>query len=216
MEFLSPTELNWILVNCWQSLFRVSVGILLAFIIGTLSGALRSLLPRSIKQNAILNLLTELPKFPPPIAWIPFVILLSGIGDISAILIVFIGAVSPIFTASFDGAESLIKILRNTAASLEIKRFRYFSKILYPATLPYIFTGLRSGVSMGWMSVIAAELVSGQSGLGYSIQLHRLNLQYELMSVDMILIGLIGFLLSKLVQIIEQKLIPWHERAQND
>lgn len=65
---------------------------------------------------------------------------------------------------------------------------------------------------MGWMSVIAAELVSGQSGLGYSIQLHRLNLQYDKMVVDMFFIGLIGWLLFSLMNKLERWLVPWHPK----
>lgn len=65
---------------------------------------------------------------------------------------------------------------------------------------------------MGWMAVVAAEMISGQSGLGYSIQLNRLNLQYDLMVVDMLLIGLIGFLLFELIILAEKFLMPWHER----
>lgn len=209
MEYVWGNEFGWWVNNCIQSLVRVSLGVALALIIGVALGLFRSALPNKIKQNSLLRFVLEAPKFPPPIAWIPFVILFSGIGIISSILIVFIGAFSPIFTATFDGAESLPQIFKDTANSFELNGKKFLKKVLFPWTLPFIITGLRSGLSMGWMSVIAAELVSGQSGLGYSIQLHRLNLQYEFMIIDMVLIGAIGFFLAEFVKWIERLLIPW-------
>ncbi|MCP3892254.1 MAG: ABC transporter permease [Desulfobulbaceae bacterium] len=183
----------------------------MATFLGISIGLLRSTLPPKIKGNKIIKLLFEAPKFPPPIAWIPFVILFFGIGEISAYVIVFIGAFSPIFTSTYEGAESVPLVIRNVAKSMEIKGIRYLWQIIFPASLPQIFTGIRMGVSMGWMSVIAAEMISGQSGLGYSIQLNRLNMQYDLMTVDIVLIGLIGFLLFEGIVYLQRKILPWHE-----
>src|SRR5262249_38599643 len=95
----------------------------------------------------------------------------------------------------------------------EIRGWRYLYHIAFKGSLPGIFVGLRASVSMGWMSVVAAEMISGQSGLGYSIQLNRLNLQYDLMLVDMILIGFIGFLLFELIVVSEKIFIPCHQRV---
>ncbi len=196
------------------SLQRVAVGVGLATLLGVPLGLLRSSLPLNIKQNRLIKFFLEAPKFPPPIAWIPFVILALGIGEKAAYAIVFIGAFSPIFTSSFEGAESTPLVWKQTAASLQLNLWQKIFKITYKSALPHIFVGLRSGISMGWMSVVAAEMISGQSGLGYSIQLHRLNLQYDLMVLDMVLIGLIGFLLFEAVVFLEQLFIPWHERAR--
>lgn len=148
-------------------------------------------------------------KYPPPIAWIPFVILWFGIGETSAYVMVFIGAFPPIFTSSYYGADSIPQILIDTAKTFELKNWRYYLQFLLPAALPKILIGIRIGLNMGWMSVIAAELISGQSGLGYSIQLNRLNLQYGLMSVDMIMIGAIGFFLDRMITLIERKVLVW-------
>jgi len=198
-------------VNCLYSLSRVGAGVAMAVVVGVALGLGRSLLPSSLKRNRLLRFLLEAPKFPPPIAWIPFVIIGLGIGEFSAYTIVFIGAVSPVFTSTYEGAEAVPLALRNCARSLEIRGFRYLLRIIFPAALPQIFTGLRVGVSMGWMSVIAAEMISGQSGLGYSIQMNRLNMQYDLMTVDMLLIGMIGFLLHEASLLLQRQVIPWHE-----
>ncbi len=198
-------------VNCLYSLSRVGAGVVMAMVIGVALGLSRSLLPPWLKRNRLLKFLLEAPKFPPPIAWIPFVIIWLGIGEFSAWVIVFIGAVSPIFTSTYEGAEAVSPPLRNCARSLEVRGLRYLLRIIFPAALPQIFTGVRVGVSMGWMSVIAAEMISGQSGLGYSIQMNRLNMQYDLMTVDMVLIGIIGFLLHEATLLLQKQVIPWHE-----
>lgn len=198
-------------VNCLFSLSRVGAGVVMAMVVGVALGLGRSQLPPWLKRNRLLKFLLEAPKFPPPIAWIPFVIIVLGIGEFSAYIIVFIGAVSPIFTSTYEGAEAVSPALRNCARSLEVRGPRYLLRIIFPAALPQIFTGVRVGVSMGWMSVIAAEMISGQSGLGYSIQMNRLNMQYDLMTVDMVLIGIIGFLLHEATLLLQKQVIPWHE-----
>ncbi len=201
--------------NCLFSLQRVLVGVVFAVILGILFGLLRSRLPRWVKKNKLIGFLIEAPKFPPPIAWIPFVIILFGVGELSAYTIVFMGAFSPIFISAYEGAESVPLVWRQTAASMGITGWRYLWKIVFKSALPNIFIGLRSSVSMGWMAVVAAEMISGQSGLGYSIQLNRLNLQYDLMFVDMFFIGLIGFLLFEMIVLAEKFFMPWHEKARS-
>lgn len=197
--------------NSLFSISRVLAGVSLAVFLGIALGLGRSLLPAGIKGRRFIKFLFEAPKFPPPIAWIPFVILLFGIGEFAAYVIVFIGAFPPIFTSTYEGAEAVPLVIRNCARSMEIRGARYLWFIILRAALPQIFTGVRVGVSMGWMSVIAAEMISGQSGLGYSIQLNRLNMQYDLMTVDIVCIGIIGFLLFESTVFLQRKIMPWHE-----
>jgi ABC-type nitrate/sulfonate/bicarbonate transport system permease component len=202
-----------IAVNSLFSLERVLIGVTAAAVAGVLLGLLRSALPRAVKRNLLLRFLLEAPKFPPPIAWIPFVIIAFGIGEFSAYTIVFIGAFAPIFTAAYEGAESVPLVWRQTAASMELTGPRLLYSVIFKGSLPQIFVGLRAGVGIGWMAVVAAEMISGQSGLGYSIQLNRLNLQYDLMCIDMVMIGFIGFVLFEAIVILERIFIPWHERV---
>lgn len=201
--------ISWLLSNSFFSLLRVLIGVVIAIMLGISLGFLRFSLPKKIKQNTLFNFLVDMFKYPPPIAWIPFVILWFGIGETSAYVMVFIGAFPPIFTSSYYGADSIPQILIDTAKTFELKNWRYYLQFLLPAALPKILIGIRIGLNMGWMSVIAAELISGQSGLGYSIQLNRLNLQYGLMSVDMIMIGAIGFFLDRMITLIERKVLVW-------
>jgi ABC-type nitrate/sulfonate/bicarbonate transport system permease component len=203
------TYINWLLTNSFFSLLRVIVGVLAAIILGISLGFLRYSLPKKIKHNALFNFLVDMPKYPPPIAWIPFVILWLGIGESSAYVMVFIGAFPSIFTSSYYGAESISTLLIDTAKTFEINYWRYYFRFLLPAVMPRIIVGIRIGLGMGWTSVIAAELIAGQSGLGYSIQLNRINLQYGSMAADMVMIGAIGFILDRFINLIERKIQPW-------
>ncbi|MEA3464199.1 MAG: ABC transporter permease subunit [Patescibacteria group bacterium] len=215
LDLASNCQWGNILLDCFYSLERVIIGVLAAIIIGIAVGLFRSSLPTKLQNNCLIKFLFEAPKFPPPIAWIPFVILFFGIGDLSAYVIVFIGAFSPIFISAYDGARSVPLIIKNTAYSMEVSKWKFLILVILPASLPKIFTGIRAGISMGWMSVIAAEMISGQSGLGYSIQLNRLNLQYNSIILDIILIGLIGYLLFESAGYLEKKIIPWHIKTRN-
>ena len=203
------TYISWLMTNSFYSLMRVTIGVCLAIAFGISLGFLRFSLPKKIKENTLFNFLVDMFKYPPPIAWIPFVILWFGIGETSAFVMVFIGAFPPIFTSSYYGADTIPQVMIDTARTFEITKWRYYSRFLLPASLPKIIVGIRIGLNMGWMSVIAAELISGQSGLGYSIQLNRINLQYGLMSVDMIMIGTIGFLLDRTINLLERKIQIW-------
>jgi len=190
------------------SIKRVLVGFILAGITAT---SVAILLVYFKKTGEFIMPAIELLRPIPPIAWIPIAIMFFGLGDASAYFIVFLGAFFPIFTNTFFGASSLPKKYKNIALTFEIKKMDFLRKILFPFSLPYIFTGLKIGIGMAWMSVIAAELIGAQSGLGYFIQLNRLLLQTDKIIIGMILIGLIGYILNKIISISEKIIIPWKQ-----
>ena len=189
-----------------SSLLRILIGFTLAGTTGISLGLILAYDQR-LKE---LKLLVELLRPIPPIAWIPIAIIIFGLGNASACFIVFLGAFFPIFTNTYFGAISIPVIYKNVASSFEINKATYFTKILLFFSLPYIFTGLKIGIGMAWMSVIAAELIAAQSGLGYFIQLNRLLLQTDNIIIGMIFIGLIGNLLQKLIEFLEKKIIIWN------
>ena len=195
LQLLAGTE---IYLNIAASLLRILIGFILASVLGITLGLLL----------AYYRGLTDLRPIP-PIAWIPVAIMLFGLGNVSASFIVFLGAFFPIFTNTYFGAISIPIIFRNVSSSFEVGAMRYFSKILFFHTLPYIFAGLKIGIGTAWMSVIAAELIAAQSGLGYFIQLNRLLLRTDKVILGMMLIGIIGYFLQKIVEYLETKLIVW-------
>lgn len=198
-----------VLINIADSLRRVILGFTTASVAGILLGLIFGY---NKKISDYLKPLIEILSPIPPIAWIPIAILIFGLGDNSAYFIVFMGGFFPIFTNTYVGATSLPKIYQNTAASFEINKFVFFKKILFFYCLPYIFTGLRVGMGMAWMSVIAAELIGAQSGLGYFIQMNRLLLRTDNVILGMILIGVIGMILSRIITLLGDLSMPWREK----
>jgi ABC-type nitrate/sulfonate/bicarbonate transport system permease component len=204
--FLKNLSDREIYLHITASLLRILIGFLIASIAGISFG----LILAHDQRLRDLKLYIELLRPIPPIAWIPIAIIIFGLGNASACFIVFLGAFFPIFTNTYFGAMSIPHIYKNVVSSFEVNKFKYFFKILLFFCLPYIFSGLKIGIGMAWMSVIAAELIGAQSGLGYYIQLNRLLLQTDNIIVGMILIGIIGNLLQKLIEFVEQKIIFWN------
>lgn len=194
-----------IYVHMGASVLRVLVGFSMAGVIGILLG----LFLASDKRFSELKIVIELLRPIPPIAWIPIAIIMFGLGNMSAYFIVFLGAFFPIFTNTYFGASSVPLLYKRVAASFEVPPVLYIVRILIPYTLPYIFTGLKIGIGMAWMSVIAAELIGAQSGLGYYIQMNRIMLQTDNIMIGMMLIGLIGILVQKMIEYLEKRIIVW-------
>lgn len=198
-----------IFIHVADSLKRVLLGFLVASVIGVCLGLLLGYYKKASEYlKPVIDILSPIP----PIAWIPIAILLFGLGDNSAYFIVFLGGFFPIFTNTYVGATSLPNIYKNISDSFEIKRNIFFRKILFFSAMPYIFTGLRIGMGMSWMSVIAAELIGAQSGLGYFIQLNRLLLRTDNVILGMILIGIIGMILNRIIVLCGDLSMPWREK----
>lgn len=205
-SFADSIATGEIIEHLFVSLQRVIIGFLIAAIVAVPSALF---LGYHRKINALVEPLVEILRPIPPIAWIPIAILLFGLGDDSAHFIIFLGAFFPIFTNTLFGAMSLPMIHKNTALSFEIDRYALFKNILFYFSLPYIFTGLKIGIGMAWMSVIAAELVGAQSGLGYFIQMNRVVSQVDKIIVGMIMIGVAGYILNTLLAHAEKLALPW-------
>ncbi len=147
----------------------------------------------------------------PPIAWIPLAILWMGLGDPPSYFITAIAAFFPIFLNAFAGGASLQDEHVNAARSLGAKPFALLKTVMLPSALPMIVTGLRIGLGQAWMAVVTAELVAAQSGLGYMIQISRLNLETARVLVGMTVIGLLGAVMIGLIGVFERRVIvPWH------
>lgn len=187
------------------SLFRVLVGYSLAAAAGLALGALVGL---GGALGAGLLGAVQLLRPIPPIAWVPLAILWAGLGDPSAWLIVFIGAFFPIFTqvawALAHTPPAWLELAHSLGASPRLTLLR----VRFPAAAPGIAAGLRTGLGLAWTSVVAAELVGAQSGLGYRIQMHRLLLETDGVLVGMACIGALGFGMDALARRVERAVVP--------
>lgn len=115
----------------------------------------------------------------------------------------------------YEGIERISFTLQRVANSLPLTKLQRVRMIYLPSILPNIFLGFRQALGLGWMSIIAAEMIGGQEGLGYAIQLSRLNLQYGEMIFLIFLIGAVGFSFHWGMQKLEVKFLPWNKGRED-
>lgn len=204
--FLELIANNSLLQDILASLKRVFIGFFIASAIAVpLAMALAyNLLTRRLVMP-IINLLRPIP----PIAWIPIGILWFGIGDETSYFITAIAAFFPIFLNAFAGGMAMEHQHLYAAKCLGAKRMAIVRYVMLPSALPMIWTGLKIGLGQSWMAVVTAELVAAQSGLGYMIQVNRLNLDTAYVLVGMAVIGVLGSGMTHMLSWIEKYVLPW-------
>ncbi|MDD3030137.1 MAG: ABC transporter permease [Alphaproteobacteria bacterium] len=188
------------------SLLRVLEGFALAALLGVVLGVGLGL---SRPLDRATDLLIQLIKPIPPIAWIPLTILWFGIGEEGKVFIIFLGAFFPILVNTMDGIRQTDVKFVELARVLETSRLRFIAKVVLPGALPSIMTGMRVGMMVAWMCVVAAELIAASSGVGFLIMDARQMMQTDRVFVGMIAIGAIGKLLDVVLKKIERRLIRW-------
>jgi NitT/TauT family transport system permease protein/sulfonate transport system permease protein len=193
------------------SVWRVGVGFMIASVCAI---ALATLLARWTGLAKYVMPIIDLVRPISVIAWIPIAILWFGLGDKPAWFIIFLGAFFPIFTNTYLGIRSVQPIHVQAAECLGAGRVLFLRKVLLPSALPYILAGMRVGLGVGWMCVIAAELIAATSGLGYMIQTARVLIETEKVLAGMVTIGVIGYAMNHLMLMLERKLTPWSHHAQ--
>ncbi|MGH2361072.1 MAG: ABC transporter permease [bacterium] len=201
-------QLGLLWADIRASVVRVTVGFLIASLVAI---GMAVLLARWKRLAFYLMPVVEMVRPISVIAWIPIAILWFGLGDRPAWFIIFLGSFFPIFTNTYVGVRSVETVHINVARCLGAGRLLFLREVLLPSALPYILTGMRVGLGVGWMCVIAAELIAAQSGLGYMIQLGRVMLETEKVIAGMIVIGVIGYVMNQTMVWFERKLTPWRE-----
>jgi NitT/TauT family transport system permease protein len=191
-----------------SSLFRVGTGFLLAVLfavplglwMGWVSGAYRTL-------NPLFQILRPIS----PIAWIPIAILWFGVGDVSPIFLIFISSVFPMIVQTTAGVHTIERRYLRAAQNFRASRARLFRQVVIPAVLPQIVVGMRIGLGVAWLVVVAAEMIALRSGLGFLIMDSRnAGNRYDLVIAGMIIIGLIGLLLDGGMRLLEgHRMVRW-------
>ena len=188
------------------SILRVLEGFAIAAVLGLGLGVAIGL-SRTLDRWS--DLLIQVIKPIPPIAWIPLAILWFGIGEQSKVYIIFLGAFFPIIINTIDGIRQTDHKFVEVARILAVPRFKFVRQVVLPGALPAIMTGLRVGLMVAWMCVVAAELIAASSGIGYLIMDARQLSQSDVVLVGMITIGIIGKLMDSLIKRLEKRLIRW-------
>ena len=195
-----------LLNHAWVSLSRVLRGYFLAALFGIVLGILIGL---SKHLERLTQLVIQILKPIPPIAWIPLVILWFGIGESGKIFLIFLGGFFTILVNGTDGIRQTDPKLIEVSRVMETPMLKQIFLLMIPGAAPNIFTGLRTGLSSCWMCVVAAELVSSTTGLGYLIMDARQYGNTDIVIIGMITIGIIGKIMEYLLKWIEKKLIRW-------
>lgn len=192
--------------HIWTSVQEVVLGFLLAVSVGVPLGLLMGW--SRIAFN-IFDPLVELLRPIPPTAWVAISLLLFGIGLQQKIFVVFIAIVSPILITTLDGVRGLDPILLKVARTHNARERDTIRKVFLPALMPTILTSFRVGIGMGWMAVVAAELIAAEAGLGFLlIQAYRL-FRLDLMIAVMLIIGLLAFAMDRGMRWSQRRLLAW-------
>ncbi|MDZ4871109.1 MAG: Nitrate import permease protein NrtB [Chroococcidiopsis cubana SAG 39.79] len=187
------------------SLGRVAIGFSLSAIVGITLGILIG--SNEFVYNAVDPIFQVL-RTVPPLAWLPLSLAALQQSNPSAIFVIFITAIWPIIINTTVGVQQLPQDYRNVARVLKLRGKKYFFKILFPATVPYIFTGLRIGIGLSWLAIVAAEMLVGGVGIGFFIwDAYNSSLLSQII-IALIYVGVVGLLLDRLVAFIASKVVP--------
>jgi NitT/TauT family transport system permease protein len=195
-------------VRAEWSLLRVLLGFVVAAFIAVPLGVAMGW---SRKVMYIVNPVVEILRPIPPIAWIGLALLWFGIGLSSAVFLVFIGAFFPILLNTIDGVRNVEKRLIEVAYTFGASDREVLTKVVVPAALPTIYTGMRVGMGIGWMCVVAAEMIAARYGLGELILDSSNLLQTDKVMVGMITIGILGLAINFLFEWAGVWLFKWQQ-----
>ena len=197
-----------LLEHITASLFRVGCGFLLAVVVAVPMGLWMG---RVDAVYRTLNPVFQIMRPISPIAWIPLAILWFGVGDVSPVFLIFIAAVFPMIVQTASGVHTIERRYLHAAQNFGVSRSTLFRRVIVPAVLPEIVVGMRIGLGVAWLVVVAAEMIALHSGLGYLIiDSRNAGNRYDLVIAGMIIIGLIGLLLDGLMRLLEGlKSVRW-------
>ena len=184
------------------SLFRVTWGFSLAAILAIPSGLALGWYRRG---EMALNPIMQIFRPISPLAWIPIAILWFGVGDFAAIFLIFVGCFFPLLLTAMNAVHNIPAVYIDAGRNFGLSPGEFVARILYPAVIPQLLVGLRITLGIAWLVVVAAEMISVNSGLGFLIvDARNAGNRYDLVVAGMVMIGVIGLLLDLLMRSLEQ------------
>ena len=197
--------------DIFASLRRVltgfALGVALAIPVGFLMGWYKV-------ARALIEPYVQFFRMIPPLAVIPLAIVTMGIDEAPKIFVIFLASFLSCVVATYQGVISVDRTLINAARVLGARDGTIFARVVIPASVPFILVGVRIGLGSAWATVVAAELIAAQSGLGFRMQQAQLYYDLPTSFVSLITIGILGLLMDRLLQATERRLTQWQERAQ--
>ncbi len=181
------------------SLQRVALGYSLAAIVGIGFG---TLVGQSVWAMRGLDPIFQVLRTIPPLAWLPLALAAFRDGQPSAIFVIFITSIWPIIINTAVGIRNIPQDYRNVAAVVRLNPIEFFTKIMIPSAAPYIFTGLRIGIGLSWLAIIAAEMLIGGVGIGFFIWDAWNSSHMSEIILALVYVGIIGFVLDRLIALL--------------
>lgn len=181
------------------SLERVAIGFGLAAVVGVFLGAV---VGQSVWAMRGLDPIFQILRTVPPLAWLPLSLAAFQNSNPSAIFVIFITSIWPVIINTAVGVRNIPDDYRNIARVLRLNQLEFFIRIMVPAAAPYIFTGLRIGVGLSWLAIVAAEMLTGGVGIGFFIWDAWNSSRLSDIIVALAYIGVTGFVLDKLVALL--------------
>lgn len=197
-----------LLNNGATSLYRLSVGLAIAIVVGSSLGLGMA---RSRTLDAFLNPLVESIYPLPKSALIPVTVIWLGFGDASKILLIFLGCMIPVTIGAYNGARSSERMLLWSARSMGANRARVMWDVIMPSALPELLNGIRTALALAFILMVSSELIEAQSGLGYLIGYLGSTGSYAAMYAVVLTVSLLGFAADRLYQIFMNWLLRWRE-----
>jgi nitrate/nitrite transport system permease protein len=189
----------------WASVQRVVQGFTLAAIVGISIGIIVG--TNEFLYDA-LDPIFQILRTIPPLAWLPIALATFQQSNPSAIFVIFITSIWPIILNTIAGVQQIPQDYINVSKVLQLSRKEYFMDVVFPATVPYIFTGLRIGVGLSWLAIVAAEMLIGGVGIGFFIWDAWNAANISQIIIALIYVGLVGLLLDKSIAFIATKVVP--------
>ena len=195
------------------SLFRVTWGFVLAVIVAIPLGLTLGWYQRG---EMAFNPLIQIFRPISPLAWIPIAILWFGVGDLASIFLIFVGCFFPLLLTAMSAVHNIPAVYINAGRNFGLSSGAFVSRVLYPAVIPQLLTGMRITLGIAWLVVVAAEMIAVNSGLGFLIvDARNAGNRYDLVVAGMVIIGVIGLLLDMGMRSIEQiKSFSWRSSEE--
>lgn len=199
--------------SLWGHVGITTYRVFLGFVLGTIAAVILGSLVGFYKNaEYLLDPMIQAFRSIPSLAWVPLFILWMGIGEPSKVTMIAVGVFFPVYLNIASGIAGVDRKLIEVGKMYGLSTFQLVARVILPASLPSFLVGLRSGLGLGWMFVVASELMGASQGLGYLLVLGQNTLSPETIIASIILFAIIGKLSDWILKVIETRTLHWQDR----
>lgn len=188
--------------NILNSLYRVGIGFGLAAAVGIPLGFM---IGRFAFLNQMLSPIISILRPVSPLAWLPIGLLVLKQAEPASIWVIFISSIWPMVLNTAAGVQRIPQDYLNVARVLNLSEFKVFTKILFPAVLPYVLTGVRLAIGVAWLVIVAAEMLTGGVGIGFWVWDEWNNLNVAHIIIAIFVVGIVGLLLEQMLMLVAKR-----------